>query len=648
MKNTSRRLRIALITPFLSGYYLGEMANQIRCLSTELDFDLVTIQTRDFNVYDIPLALHNIDGVILLIDAVRPVLAKEIIRLGIPVISIGKDYFPLEMEVVLIDNKMGVYQAMHHLSELGHKKIGFSGDVSIYDIRLRYNAYLQYLEESHLEHDLQTIFSTDDSFFRGGFETAEAFLERGRPCTAIVFSTDLNAIGFQERILSEGLRIPEDIAIVGFDNIYLTKLKTPQLTTIDQNLTELTEYAVNRILKTIEGDDFIKSPKILPCHLVIRGSTTEKIINRSRETDLTRTVTTDFVEGILANNYEAVKSVVRSNFKSIYSLTPLFGPFMQWGCYAKWNSEGNPEDLVIDQIYFDSCKKRTDLPSKGDIFNQRNFPPHALYNLCDEKNHLVTILPISVENKKRGILVMVGKAEEEESYGNYSMFTNYLDLLAFGMEKETLLNEVLIREQTTKSLAEELEIISNNATDGIWIWDLKSNLIEWNLRAINMLGFTEEIDIKAMKNIPFYERIHPEEVEEVKAKIQAHLNHGIPLRGEFRMKTKDNEYIWIYTSGEAVLDMQGIPTRIIGSVSDVSERHRQQEKIKYMAFYDSLTGLPNRAMIREKLLSHISEKVGGKLAVMLLDLDRFKYINDSYGHDAGDRLLKHTSEMISS
>lgn len=649
MNNTSRRLRIALISPFLSGYYLGDLVNNIRILSMERDFDLLTLQTRNFTVFDIPLALNNIDGVILLIDAVTPGLANKIIQLGIPVISIGKDYFPLHMEVVLIDNKQGVYQVMDHLTELGHKRIGFSGDVSIYDISQRYNAYLQYLEEHNLGYDPNIIFNTNNTFFQGGAETADEFRKRGNPCTAIVFSTDLNAIGFQDKISAEGLKIPEDVAITGFDNIYLTQLKTPQITSIAQNLKDIALYAVDRVLNKINGDAPVKNPRILPCRLIARESTTgiKKIEQKEIKKELDF-IPADYIDGILANNYEAVKSVVLGQSNDIFSLTPLFGPFLNWGCYARWNNSEDPETLEIDRIFCGSGINIKGLPKKGDIFNQQNFPPESMYHLCLKKNNLITVLPIAIENKKWGVLVLAGKAEEETSFSNYSMFTNYLDLLAFGMEKETLLKEVLIREQTTKSLTEELEIVSKNATDGIWIWDLKSNLIEWNLRAINMLGFTSQTDIKAIKNIPFYERIHPDEVDEIRKKIQSHLEHGAPLRGEFRMKTKNNEYIWIFTSGEAVLDNNGIPIRIIGSVSDISERHRHQEKIKYMAFYDSLTGLPNRAMIREKLLSLIKEKKSGKLAVMLLDLDRFKYINDSYGHDAGDRLLKHTSETISS
>ncbi len=97
-KKRSRRPRIALITTYLSGYYLGEIVYNIRELSIINDFDLIAIQTRSIAKYDIPIGLNKFDGVIILINSISPVLAKEIIRLEIPTISIGYAYFPLKVE----------------------------------------------------------------------------------------------------------------------------------------------------------------------------------------------------------------------------------------------------------------------------------------------------------------------------------------------------------------------------------------------------------------------------------------------------------------------------------------------------------------------------------------------------------------------
>ena len=85
----------------------------------------------------------------------------------------------------------------------------------------------------------------------------------------------------------------------------------------------------------------------------------------------------------------------------------------------------------------------------------------------------------------------------------------------------------------------------------------------------------------------------------------------------------------------------------VGSVTDITEQRRSQERIQHMAYHDTLTGLPNRLMLNERLNSHISQRSSAPQAVMLMDLNRFKYVNDTFGHDVGDALLRHVAQRVS-
>ena len=120
-------------------------------------------------------------------------------------------------------------------------------------------------------------------------------------------------------------------------------------------------------------------------------------------------------------------------------------------------------------------------------------------------------------------------------------------------------------------------------------------------------------------------------------------NHSAPSTYSFRARRKDGVYIWFESTSRAIIDPETRSIVEIISVSrDISERRRAEEQIEYQAYHDALTGLPNRLLFRDRLtiaLAH-AKRQAGTVAVMFLDLDRFKYVNDTLGHSLGDELLK--------
>ena len=204
--------------------------------------------------------------------------------------------------------------------------------------------------------------------------------------------------------------------------------------------------------------------------------------------------------------------------------------------------------------------------------------------------------------------------------------------------------EVLERRKSEKALNESEEryaLAAQGSNDGLWDWDLRSNEIHFSQRWKKMLGY-EEAEISDEPE-EWFGRIHPDDRPETEARVAAHIDgRKHHFEKEFRLRHKDGSYLWMLSRGLAVRDSTGQAYRMAGSQTDISATKAASEQLVYNAFHDSLTGLPNRALFTNRLQHVIttSARRGDLLyAVLFLDADRFKIINDSLGHLVGDQLL---------
>lgn len=192
-------------------------------------------------------------------------------------------------------------------------------------------------------------------------------------------------------------------------------------------------------------------------------------------------------------------------------------------------------------------------------------------------------------------------------------------------------------EQLLQESRESYFLAVQGANDGVWDWNLQTNLMYFSPRWKELLGY-EDIAIESDPE-EWFSRVHPEERHALQQKIHAHLE-GLSqyFELEHRVLHRDGNYRWMLARGLAVRDRQGLAYRIAGSQTDITPQKQQQDQ----GLRDPLTGLFNRVLFLDRVeqaLHRIRQTPGYQFSLLLLDLDRFKLVNDSLGHPTGDALL---------
>ncbi|CAO3421707.1 sensor domain-containing protein [Azospirillum doebereinerae] len=198
-------------------------------------------------------------------------------------------------------------------------------------------------------------------------------------------------------------------------------------------------------------------------------------------------------------------------------------------------------------------------------------------------------------------------------------------------------------EQRLRQSEERYALAAAGAADGLWDWNVDSGDVYYSPRWKSMLGYGEP-DITSTIS-EWFDRVVASDLDGLRTAVNLHLsgerNH---LQHEFRIRRADGDEAWMLVRGLAVRNDQGRAVRMAGSMTDITARKKAEQQLLFDAFHDTMTGLPNRTLLLDRIGQALdrNRRAGGgrQFATVLIDLDRFKSINDALGTGTGDRLLR--------
>jgi DNA-binding LacI/PurR family transcriptional regulator len=206
------------------------------------------------------LEARQCDAIVLLGDVrEEPSLLDDLGRVDGPVVELWRGAGDGRFPAISVDNADGMRQAIRHLSELGHRRIAFVGDLEKADVAVRLEAYREWGE------DIVTVRNTAQD----GAAALDVLFDRPEPPTAIAAATDVIAFGLLHRAAARGLRVPDDLSVTGFDDIPLAATTVPALTTVRMPIDAMAEAAVERAIGGAAETSLFRT------ELVVRASTTD-------------------------------------------------------------------------------------------------------------------------------------------------------------------------------------------------------------------------------------------------------------------------------------------------------------------------------------------------------------------------------------
>jgi LacI family transcriptional regulator len=268
---------LGLILPDSANPYFAEIGHAIEATSSSLGYNVILCNThgaedREEHYINV-LRNKQVDGILFVATGDQANSISETLGENFPILLVDRELVGVRTDVITVDNHRGGLLATRHLLELGHRRIAcISGPSRLRPSAERIHGYTQALEEAGLSFDPELL-RTGDFHPNSGYQAALELLRLDDPPTAIFTCNDLMAIGVIRAASEQGRPVPDDLALVAFDDIELASYTIPPLTTISQPIDAMGETAARMLIERIEHDGLHTPSRLqLPVELVVRGS----------------------------------------------------------------------------------------------------------------------------------------------------------------------------------------------------------------------------------------------------------------------------------------------------------------------------------------------------------------------------------------
>ncbi|MFW2513767.1 EAL domain-containing protein [Demequina sp. SO4-13] len=634
----SRPLTTLLLTPSLGGDFFGSLIPGLAREIVGANGRLVVVETRQKHSprdeagepgpFSTPVAWSDIDGIASVTTAAGAGYLSQAHRAGKPVVLVSSTQMgDLEAPVVRPDNQQGIAAAVDHLVSHGHTRIGFAGNLAQRDIRDRFDAYRGALAAHGLAADPSFVYVTPENGEAGGVSAASGLLGSPHRPTALVVGTDRNAIGLMGALRRAGLTVPDDLAIVAFDNNAAGMFAIPSLTSVDPRFDHVGALAGRLLLAAMRGET-VPNETITPgaATLMLRESCGCAADSPHRPADAgqPRGTSTEILDAGLRGALE---------------------PELLTGV------EGADGEA---RIAIDACvRDTTRLLERGEDVTQAEIAGfmtslQAITSRPDTLRRLMDAITQAAEGAGMPDAPSGALSSPVSARIAAALWKGH----ARASQRQAEVTDAAIAEQYVVD-AGLLETGGADPRDLTWLTGTRVKVGALGLwedgPASGELRIVGEYDrsgapVDLVDTVMRTESFPPESLIARASAAQREVCLVVPVCTE-----KED---WGLLAVVVEIDptaVQDTYQHWAALLCAALESQRRQDEVRRSALFDSLTGLPNRQLLIEQLNQAIAwHKRGGvPYSVLFLDLDGFKLINDSLGHQMGDEVLRTVASVIS-
>lgn len=331
------------------------------------------------------------------------------------------------------------------------------------------------------------------------------------------------------------------------------------------------------------------------------------------------------------------------------------GVILDFNRIAEETLKYNAEDVIKTLNIFDFLSRKDQQKLKQILQESKTGKIENTFELCirtknNESKYVVFNLNVVSQKNSIFIYELMGVDISERVNSEIELFSKheelsavYEELAASEEELKDQLDELIRQKILLQEKDERYNLVVEASNLGIWEWDGESNSYFYSDKWYKIYEIAKEESNG--EEVNWLDLVFPEDRQMVRDTFDNHINNRTPsFECEYRIRTKNGNVKWISTVGKALWDSDGKLIKMAGANSDITARKEIEEKVNKLAYFDTLTGLPNNTgLIR--YFDSVKDKIKN-MALIYVDLDNLKLINDSYGHVIGDKLLIEVSRRL--